>query len=86
LAKSTLHPTVYNDPAGEQRIRTAIDQLIALPGFGPGPDTDILGGENRGGPTTRRHFSGIGQRRAAQLWFTAIWQELTRPTEAKVAS
>jgi hypothetical protein len=83
LAKSTLHPTVYNDPAGEGRIRAAIDQLWTLPGFRPGPDTDILGGESRGGLGTRRHFSGIGQRRAGLMWFAAIWQELNRaPTGA----
>lgn len=86
LAKSTLHPTVYNDPVGEQRIRTAIEQLQMIPGFRPGPDTDLLGGENRGGPNTRRHFSGISQRRAAQLWFASVWQELTRPTNAAAAS
>jgi hypothetical protein len=76
LAKSTLHPTVYNDPEGEGRIRSAIDRLWSTPGFRPGPDTDILGGESRAGLGTRRHFSGIGQRRAALLWFAAIWQEL----------
>lgn len=27
LAKSTLHPTVYQDPMGEERIRAAIDEL-----------------------------------------------------------
>lgn len=78
LAKSTFHPTVYLDPEGEGRIREAIDRLCQMPGFHPGPDTDILGGENRGGPNTRRHFSGTGQRRAALLWFAAIWQELNR--------
>jgi len=78
LAKSTLHPTVYNDPEGEGRIRAAIDRLWTMPGFRPGPDTDILDGENRGGLGTRRHFSGIGQRRAGLLWFAAIWQELNR--------
>ena len=78
LAKSTLHPTVYNKPTEEARIRTAIDQLVKQSGFRPGPDTDILAGENRGGPKTRRHFSGIGQRRAALLWFAAVWQELQR--------
>ena len=77
-AKSTLHPTVYNFPDREQRIREAIDQLWQMPGFRPGPDTDILAGENRGGPTTRRHFSGIGQRRAALLWFNAVWNEINR--------
>lgn len=76
LAKSTLHPTVYNFPEREQTIRTAIDQLWKQPGFGPGPDTDILDGENRGGPKSRRHFSGIGQRRAALMWLTAIWPAL----------
>jgi hypothetical protein len=76
LAKSTLHPTVYNDPAGEGRIRAAIDQLVKTPGFRAGPDTDILAGDNRGGIGTRRHFSGIGQRRAGLMWFADIWREL----------
>lgn len=78
LAKSTLHPTVYNKPEGEGQIRAAIDLLVKQPGFRPGPDTDILAGENRGGPKTRRHFTGLGQRRAALLWFAAVWQELQR--------
>lgn len=72
LAKSTLHPTVYNDSAGESRIRTAIDQLWQVPGFLPGPDTDLLDGPNRGDAQSRRHFSGIGQRNAAALWFAAV--------------
>lgn len=79
LAKSTLHPTVYTDPAGEARIRRAIDELCRRPGFRPGPDTDILTGENRGGPMTRRHFSAVGQRRAALLWFAVLWRELSTP-------
>jgi hypothetical protein len=78
LAKSTYHPTVYNDPDGESRIREAIDRLWRAPGFGPGPDTDILGGENRGGVSSQRHFSGIGQRRAAQMWAMAVWNEMNR--------
>jgi hypothetical protein len=76
LAKSTLHPTVYNRPEDEGRIRAAIDELCKRPGFRPGPDTDILAGENRGGIGSRRHFTGIGQRRAALLWFAAVWNEL----------
>lgn len=75
LAKSTLHPTVYNDPAGEGRIRGAIDELVKLPGFRAGPDTDTLAGENRGDAKSRRHFSGIGQRRAAEMWLAAIRRE-----------
>lgn len=82
LAKSTLHPTVYNDPLGERRIRKGIGELWKLPGFRPGPDTDLLGGENRGGANSRRHFSGIGQRRAALLWFAVLWNELHPPEEA----
>lgn len=76
LAKSTLHPTVYNDPTGEARIRGAIDELVKLPGFRPGPDTDTLAGENRGDAKSRRHFSGIGQRRAAEMWLAVIRGEL----------
>lgn len=76
LAKSTLHPTVYNDPEGEGRIRAAIDELVKLPGFRAGPDTDTLAGENRGGPQSRRHFSAIGQQRAAEMWHVAIQQQL----------
>jgi hypothetical protein len=76
MAKSTLHPTVYNRPQEEGWIRAAIDELCQRPGFRPGPDTDILAGENRGGIGTRRHFTGLGQRRAALLWFAALWNEL----------
>lgn len=85
LAKSTLHPTVYNDPVGENRIRGAIDKLIELPGFLSGPDTDTLKGENRGGIKTRRHFSGIGQRRAAQMWLTSLKSEAIPITDANNA-
>ena len=75
LAKSTHHPTVYNDPAGEGRIRAAIDELVKLPSFRAGPDTDTLTGENRGDAKSRRHFSGIGQRRAAAMWFAVLKRE-----------
>jgi hypothetical protein len=76
LAKSTMHPTVYKDPEGEDRIRAAIQQLWKRPHFAPGPDTDLLSGENRGDANSRRHFSPIGQRRAAMLWFVAIWNQI----------
>lgn len=78
LAKSTLHPMVYNEPAQEGKIRAAIDRLWRMPGFRPGPDTDILGGENRGGKGSRLHFSGIGQRHAGLMWCAAVWNELNR--------
>ena len=76
LAKSTLHPTVYNDPVHEAQIRAGIAALWKMPGFLPGPDTDILGGENRGGPYSRRHFSALGQKNAGLMWFAAIWTGL----------
>lgn len=78
LAKSTLHPTVYNDPRGEERIRMGTDQLWKQAGFAPGPDTDLLGGDNRGDAKSKRHFSGLGQRRAALLWFVAIWNQVEK--------
>ncbi len=76
LAKSTLHPTVYNDPAGEGRIRAAIDVLTARPGFQAGPDTDKLDGLNRGDAKSRRHFSALGQKNAAAMWVEVIAKNL----------
>ncbi|MFO0945765.1 MAG: sialate O-acetylesterase [Planctomycetota bacterium] len=40
LAKSTLHPTVYNNPVGEEKIRLGIERLrppriLAWPGYRP---------------------------------------------------
>ncbi len=75
-AKSTLHPTVYHLPDREQAIRDAVERLWSSPGFLRGPDTDVLGGENRSGPEGRRHFSAQGQRRAGLLWFSALWSHL----------
>ncbi|MBL8814800.1 MAG: hypothetical protein JNL58_02130 [Planctomyces sp.] len=88
LAKSTLHPTVYVRPTEEQRIRDGIEQLILKHEYLRGPDTDILGAENRGGPDTRRHFSEIGQRRAASMWFASIMQHVMnpQPDDDRVAS
>ena len=76
LAKSTHHPTAYNDPEGEGRIRAGVDELTKQPAFLPGPDTDTLTGDNRGDINSRRHFTGIGQREAADMWLTSIRQEL----------
>jgi hypothetical protein len=76
LAKSTFHPMVYNDPFHEAQIREAIATLWKMPGFLPGPDTDILGGPNRGGPHSRRHFSALGQKNAGLMWFASILTEL----------
>ena len=72
-AKSTMHPTVYDEPEAENAIRSAIARLWNTDGFAPGPDTDMLGGENRGDINSHRHFSGIGQQRAALMWVCAVW-------------
>jgi hypothetical protein len=77
-AKSTHHPTVYDDAVLEGRIRDAIDTLWREPGFAPGPDTDLLAGPHRGPLGSQRHFTGLGQRAAAVLWFAAIWNMLQR--------
>jgi hypothetical protein len=79
LAKSTLHPTVYHEPEQENAIRGAIEDLLTLPGFLRGPDTDILGGEHRAGMEKSRHWSEIGQRRAGDMWFAHIWWHLNNP-------
>jgi len=86
-AKSTLHPTVYNDPEGESRIRDAIERVSQLPGFGAGPDTDTLTGDSRGDAKSRRHFSAIGQRRAAEMWQSVLLDRLRKtPTGIEAAS
>ena len=85
LAKSTLHPTVYTDPAGEGRIRAAIDDLAARPGFRPGPDTDTLSGPHRGDAKSRRHFSALGQAKAAEMWGEVLKKNLTAPRRVEEA-
>ncbi|MFN6127435.1 MAG: GDSL-type esterase/lipase family protein [Planctomycetota bacterium] len=85
LAKSTLHPTVYNDPIGEANIRQAIEILITQHSFGRGPDTDRLDGPNRGPMGSRRHFTGLGQRNAAAMWFAAISEQLDAPKPTYLA-
>ena len=86
-AKSTHHPTVYNDPEGEGRIRAAVDRLARMPGFGAGPDTDSLQGDSRGDVNSRRHFSAIGQKRAAGLWAGVLIDRLqTIPKGVDAAS
>lgn len=80
LAMSTHHPTVYNDPVGEGRIRSAVTQLLAQPGFLPGPDTDTLQREHRGPLGTRRHFSGVGQQAAGRMWMESVKTAFSVPT------
>jgi lysophospholipase L1-like esterase len=79
LAKSTHHPTVYNDPEGEGRIRKATDELAARPGFQSGPDTDTLTGKHRGDAKSRRHFSALGQAKAAEMWTEVLKKNLNAP-------
>lgn len=82
LAKSTLHPTVYHEPEREGRIRQAIDELCGTAGFLPGPDTDLLGGMGvHRAKSGSRHFTLLGQQRAALLWFAALWNMLILVSE-----
>ncbi|MCE9567180.1 MAG: hypothetical protein K8U57_34695 [Planctomycetes bacterium] len=83
IAKSTLHPTVYNDPAGEGRIRKAYDELTVRPGFQAGPDTDTLTGKYRGPIKSRRHFSAEGQAKAAEMWVDVVKKNLTAPRKVE---
>jgi len=83
LAKSTLHPTVYNDPEGEGRIRKAIDELAVRPGFQSGPDTDTLTGKHRGDAKSRRHFSALGQAKAAEMWAEVLKKNLNAPRKVE---
>jgi lysophospholipase L1-like esterase len=86
-AKSTHHPTVYDDPEGEGRIRAAVDRLVTMPGFGLGPDTDALQGDSRGDMNSRRHFSAIGQKRAAAVWAGVLLERLGKiPKGVEAAS
>lgn len=79
LAKSTLHPTVYNDSLHEGKIRAGMDVLVNQHGFQPGPDTDLLDDQFRGPVGSRRHFSAAGQRQAAAMWFAVLLQFLQQP-------
>lgn len=69
VAKSTIHPSAYNDPEHEKKIRDADDILWHTDGFVPGPDTDTLTGDcrdvrmNSGG-----HFTEKGQLLAGAMW------------------
>lgn len=77
-AKSTLHPTVYDEPEREGKLRGAIDDLWRMPGFMPGADTDLLGGIglHRANRVGSGHFTLLGQKRAGLLWCIAIWNML----------
>lgn len=74
VAKSTRHPSAYDQPEREDALRSAIDRLWRRDStIFPGADTDrLLGEENRAGIGDSAHFSAEGQRRAAWLWFHAI--------------
>ncbi len=79
LAKSTLHPTVYNSPIEEGRIRQAVDELVSKHRFLRGPDTDLLADEFRGPVGSHRHFSAAGQHQAAAMWYAVLLEHVQRP-------
>ena len=75
-----------NKSLSENRIRSAIEGLIERHGFDRGPDTDMLANENRGPAGSRRHFSGIGQKNAAAMWFSTLLTYLQQPSAPHEAS
>lgn len=76
VARSTLHPTVYDLPEARNTIRDAVAVLTRLPGFVAGPDTDTLAGAHRAPAEAQGHFSRMGQLAAGRMWFEVLWREL----------
>lgn len=78
VAKSTIHPSVYQDREHEGKIRRAYELLYEHDGFFPGPDTDTLDGENRDSGAVSGHLTEAGQIAAGALWSDAIAEFLRR--------
>ena len=78
VGKTTIHPAYGSNPIGERAIRDAVDRLWGEDGFVRGPDTDVLDGlgVHRADDEHGGHYTELGQRRAALLWFAAIWHAL----------
>ena len=74
LAKSTIHPSVYNDPEHEALIYNALERLAnECPGMRRGPDTDTLSGDNRDIESkVSGHMTEKGQKAAAGMWAELI--------------
>ena len=79
LAKSTLHPTVYNDALHESKIRAAMDVLVSQHGFQHGPDTDMLDGEFRGPGRITSTLQCPGPASSAAMWFAVLLQHVQQP-------
>lgn len=72
IAKSTIHPSVYDDREHEEKIRNAYEILFTHEGFYPGPDTDTLNGSMRDRGSVSGHLTEAGQLAAGELWSEAI--------------
>lgn len=74
VAKSTIHPSAYNDPEHEKKIRDADDILWHTDGFVPGPDTDTLTGDCRDAPMKLGgHLTEKGQLLAGAMWADVLY-------------
>ena len=74
VAKSTIHPSAYNDPEHEKKIRDADDILWHTEGFVPGPDTDTLTGDCRDAPMkVGGHLTEKGQLLAGAMWADVLY-------------
>lgn len=76
VAKSTLHDPLGASAANRAAIRNAIDEIWRDTDVSEGPDTDMLMGPHRAGDTGSKHFTALGQERAAHLWSASILRAL----------
>ena len=72
VAKSTIHPSAYDDPEHEKLIQDAVDVLWNQDGFYEGPDTDLLNGDCRDRGDFSGHMTEKGQRLAGKMWSESI--------------
>lgn len=84
LALSTMHPYVLVQPDIETDYRKALRGLFQEGVYLEGPDTDVLGGENRAPLHRNGHFSVKGQVRAGWMWGSAIYQAIKNNPEGIV--
>jgi len=76
VAKSTLHEPLHASAANRDAIRNAVGQIWRDSDVSEGPDTDMLMGPHRAGDKGSKHFTALGQERAAHLWSASILRSL----------
>jgi hypothetical protein len=72
VAMSTHHPTVNQDLTREYEMRTALHACGRERDCRPGPDTDLLKGAYRSPKGKSEHYTELGQRAAAAMWFSTV--------------